>query len=234
MGVGVETMKMARIAGMDATDATTAMTAALRGFNMAVDEMNAQKVNDVYSELAAITAADTNQIATAMGKTASIAASANMEFETTAAFLAQIIETTQEAPETAGTALKTIIARFTEVKELFDEGMLTGKDSEGEEININKIDEALRTVGISLKDFLNGSKGMDEIFLELASKWDDLDLATQRYIATTAAGSRQQSRFIAMMSNYGRTVELVNAANNSAGAGQEQFNKTLESLDAKL
>lgn len=234
MGVGVETMKMARIAAMDAEDATTAMTAALRGFNMEVNEMNAQRVSDVYSELAAISAADTNQIATAMGKTASIAASANMEFETTAAFLTQIIETTQEAPETAGTALKTIVARFTEVKELFGEGMLTGEDSEGEEININKIDEALRTVGISLKDFLNGSKGMDDIFLELASKWDSLDLATQRYIATAAAGSRQQSRFIAMMSNYGRTMELVDAANNSAGASQEQYAKTLESLDTKL
>ena len=234
MSVGVETMKMARIANMDATEATTAMTAALRGFNMEVNEMNAQRVNDVYSELAAITAADTNQIATAMSKTASIASSANMEFETTAALLAQIIETTQEAPETAGTAMKTIIARFTEVKQLFSEGMLTGKDDEGEEININKIDAALKSVGISLKDFLNGTKGIDDIFLELASKWDTLDLATQRYIATTAAGSRQQSRFIAMMSNYDRTMELVGAANNSAGASQEQFNKTLESLDAKL
>ena len=234
MSVGVETMKMARIAGMEAADATTAMTAALRGFNMEVNEMNAQRVNDVYSELAAITAADTNQIATAMGKTASIANSANMEFETTAALLAQIIETTQEAPETAGTAMKTIIARFTEVKQLFSEGMLTGKDEEGEEININKIDAALKTVGISLKDFLNGSKGIDDIFLELASKWDTLDLATQRYIATMAAGSRQQSRFIAMMSNYDRTMELVGAANNSAGASQEQFDKTLESMEAKL
>jgi hypothetical protein len=55
-----------------------------------------------------------------MEKTASIAAAANMEFETTAALLAQIIETTQEAPETAGTALKTIIARFSEVKSLRD------------------------------------------------------------------------------------------------------------------
>jgi hypothetical protein len=36
------------------------MTAALRGFNMEVNEMNAQRVNDVYSELAAITAADTS------------------------------------------------------------------------------------------------------------------------------------------------------------------------------
>ena len=234
MGVGVETMKMARIAGLEAGDATQYMTAALRGFNMEVNEMNATKVNDVYSELAAITAADTAQIATAMGKTASIANSANMEFETTAALLAQIIETTQEAPETAGTAMKTIIARFTEVKQLFSEGMLTGKDEEGEEININKIDAALKTVGISLRDFLNGSKGIDDIFLELASKWNTLDLATQRYIATMAAGSRQQSRFIAMMSNYDRTMELVSAANSSAGASQEQFDKTLESMEAKL
>lgn len=234
MGVGIETMKMARIAGMEAAEATQAMTAALRGFNMEVNETNATRVNDVYSELAAITAADTEQIATAMTKTASIAASANMEFETTAALLAQIIETTQEAPETAGTAMKTIIARFTEVKSLFSEGQLTGKDEEGEEIDINKIDKALKTVGISLKDFLNGSKGIDDVFLELASKWDTLDLATQRYIATTAAGSRQQSRFIAMMSDYERTMELVSAANNSAGASQKQFDKTQESLEAKL
>ena len=234
MSVGIETMKMARIANMDAAQATEAMTAALRGFNMEINETSATRINDVYSELAAITASDTEQIATAMSKTASIAASANMEFETTAALLAQIIETTQEAPETAGTAMKTIIARFTEVKQLFSEGMLTGEDSEGEEININKIDAALKTVGISLKDFLNGTKGIDDIFLELASKWDSLDLATQRYIATTAAGSRQQSRFIAMMSNYDRTMELVTAANNSAGASQKQFDKTLESLDAKL
>ena len=234
MSVGVETMKMARIANMDAAKATEAMTAALRGFNMEINETSAGRINDVYSELAAITASDTEQIATAMSKTASIAASANMEFETTAALLAQIIETTQEAPETAGTAMKTIIARFTEVKELFSKGMLSGEDSEGEEININKIDKALKTVGISLKDFLNGSKGIDDIFLELASNWDSLDLATQRYIATTAAGSRQQSRFIAMMSNYGRTMELVNAANNSAGASQKQFDKTTESLEAKI
>jgi TP901 family phage tail tape measure protein len=118
MELGVETMKMAKIAGMDSAQATEAMTAALRGFNMELNEASATRVNDVYSQLAAVTAADTEQIATAMEKTASIAASANMEFETTAALLAQIIETTQEAPETAGTAMKTIIARFAEVKSL--------------------------------------------------------------------------------------------------------------------
>lgn len=232
--IGTETMKMARIAGLDYAKATDLMTAALRGFNMELNEVSAQRVNDVYSELAAVTASDTKEIGVAMSKTASIAASANMEFETTAAFLAQIIETTREAPETAGTAMKTIIARFTEVKELFDQGQLIGEDSEGQEININKIDTALQTVGISLKDFLTGAKGLDDILLELASKWDTLDLATQRYIATTAAGSRQQSRFLAMMGDYDRTMELVDAAYNSTGSSQAQFDKTLESLEAKL
>lgn len=232
--LGTETMKMARIANMEYATATDMMTAALRGFNMALNETSAKRINDVYSELAAITAADTEEIATAMTKTASIANSANMEFETTAAFLSQIIETTREAPETAGTALKTIIARFTEVKQLYSKGQLTGKDSEGEAININKIDTALQSVGLSLKGFLRGEEGLDDILLQLASKWDTLDIATQRYIATMAAGSRQQSRFLAMMSDYDRTLELVEAANMSAGASDKQFEKTLDSLEAKL
>jgi TP901 family phage tail tape measure protein len=59
MSVGIETMKMARIANMEGADATKAMTAALRGFNMEINETSAKRVNDVYSELAAITAADT-------------------------------------------------------------------------------------------------------------------------------------------------------------------------------
>lgn len=234
MALGIETTKMARIANIEAADATNLMTAALRGFNMELNETSAQKVNDIYSELAAITAADTQEIGVAMSKTASIASSANMELETTAALLSQIIETTREAPETAGTAMKTIIARFSEVKELVSQGQLTGEDTEGEIIDVNKIQGALRSVGISMKEFFAGTEGLDDVLLKLASKWDTLDFTTQRYIATTAAGSRQQSRFIAMMSDYSRTQELVSAAYNSAGASQEQFEKTLDSLDSKL
>lgn len=228
--VGTETLKMARIAGLDYAQATDFMTAALRGFNMEVNELNAQKVNDVYSELAAITAADTQEIATAMTKTASIASSANMEFETTAAFLSQIIETTRESAETAGTALKTVIARFTELKK--DPSEIGEVD--GEIVDANKIETALRTIDVALRDTSGQFRDLDDVFLDIAEKWDGLDTNTQRYIATMAAGSRQQSRFIAMMSDYSRTMELVGAANNSAGASQRQFDKTLESLDTKL
>lgn len=228
--IGTETLKMARIAGLDYAQTTDLMTAALRGFNMELNATSAQRINDVYSELAAITASDTKEIATAMTKTASIAASANMEFETTAAFLAQMIETTRESAENLGTAMKTIIARFTEIKK-DPTGIV---EVEGETVSFNDIDDALRSVGVSLTDTNGKFRDLDDVFLDLSGKWNTLDIMQQRYIATVAAGSRQQSRFIAMMNNYERTMELVNAANNSAGASEEQFGKTMESLEAKL
>ena len=89
--LSTETMKMARIAGLEGAEATDLMTAALRGFNMELNETSAQRVNDVYSNLAANAAANTQEIADAMTRTASIANAAGMEFETTAAFLTQMI-----------------------------------------------------------------------------------------------------------------------------------------------
>jgi TP901 family phage tail tape measure protein len=225
-----ETLKMARIAGLSAEDATNKMTAALRGFNMELNETSAQRIADVYSELAAITASDVDEISSAMTKTASIASSAGMEFETTAAFLSQIIETTRESAETAGTAMKTVIARFQELKK--DPAEIGEVD--GEIVDANKIETALRSVGVALRDTSGQFRDLDDVFLELSSKWDGLDTNTQRYIATIAAGSRQQSRFIAMMSDYSRTQELVTAANTSAGASNKQFEKTLDSLETKL
>lgn len=207
------------------------MTNALRGFNMEINETSAQRINDVYSKLAAITASNTDEISGAMTKTASIASSANMSFEKTSALLAHMIEVTREAPENLGTAMKTIIARFTEMKnsptEIF-------KDADGEEVNVNKVDAALRSVGVSLKDTEGNFRNLDDVFLELSKKWDSLDVMQQRYVATTAAGSRQQSRFIAMMQDYDRTMNLVAAANGSAGASQLQYEKTLDSLESKL
>lgn len=234
LGLSTETLKMAAIAGLDAAAATDAMTSALRGFNMELNEDSARKVSDIYSKLAAITASDVEELSTAMSKTASIAHSVNMEFETTASFLAQGIETTREAAETIGTMLKTVIGRFSEVKSLYSEGQITGMDEEGEVIDVNKVQTALRAAGVSMTDFLTGKEGLDQIFLRLAERWNDLDVLTQRYIATMAAGSRQQSRFIAIMQDYSKTTQLIDAAYNSAGASQEQFEKTLDSLQAKL
>lgn len=228
MKVAVETMKMGRIAGLEGEEATEKMTAALRGYNMELTE--AQHVNDVYSNLAAKSASNQEQLATAMSKTASIAYNSGASFENMAAFLAQIIETTQEAPETAGTAMKTIIARFQELKKPLEE---IG-EVEGEVVDANKIETALRQAGVALRDANGEFRDFDDVILELSSKWNGLDKMTQRYIATMAAGSRQQSRFIALLDNNERLLELTGYAANSAGKSQEQFNKTLDSLQSKL
>lgn len=232
--LSTETLKMARIAGLDAADATDRMTNALRGFNMELNATQAQRVDDVYSQLAAMSASNVDEISTAMTKVASLANNANMEFETTAAFLAQIIETTRESAETAGTALKTVVARFSEVKKLVDTDQLKGQDEEGQVIDVNKVSQALRTAGIDLNKYFLGEVGLDDIFMELASKWDSLTNIQQRYIATQAAGSRQQSRFIALMADYKRTQELVGAAYDSNGASEKQFEKTQDSMQSKL
>lgn len=44
----------------------------------------------------------------------------------------------------------------------------------------------------------------------------------------------EQSRFIAMMDNYKRTIELIDTAYNSAGKSTEQFNKYQDTLEYKL
>ena len=200
MELSNETLKMARIAGMEAADATDAMTSALRGFNMELNQTSAQRVNDVYSELAAITASNVEELSTAMSKTASIAHSVNMEFETTAAFLAQGIETTRESAETIGTMLKTVIGRFSEVKSLYSKGEITGTDEDGDEINVNKVQKALRAAGVDMTKFFTGEEGLDQVFLNLSKKWDSLDITTQRYIATLAAGSRRIKRRCPLLS----------------------------------
>lgn len=227
-----ETLKMARISNIEYSKATDYATAAIKGFGLAYQDLT--HINDVYSNLAAKTAADTEEISIAMSKVASIAHSTGMELETTAAFLTQIIATTREAPETAGTALKTVIARFAEVKKLISEGELTGTDEEGTEIDVNNIETALKTAGVALRDTTGQMRNLDDVFIELASRWDSLDTMQQRYIATQAAGSRQQSRFLAMMNDYEGLQETLGYAMDSAGASQEQFNKTLDSLQSKL
>ena len=126
--------------------------------------------------------------------------------------------------------MKTIIARFTELKE----NVAGTADSEFDDLDYNKVDTALKSVGVSIKDASGQFRDLDDVFLELSQKWNTLDRNSQRYIATIAAGSRQQSRFIAMMENYDRTMELVDTAYDSAGKSSEQFAKYQDTVEYKM
>lgn len=226
MAATTETLKMARIAGMGYAEAADAMTVAIRAFKMEMSD--AQVITDVYSKVAAVTASDSEELAIAMSKTASSAESVGSSFENTTAMLAVMIETTRESAQNLGSALKSIISRYGEMKV----GLTV--DSEGEEIDYNKVDTALKSIGISLKDAQGQFRDFDDVIFELSDAWDGLDKNTQRYIATIMAGNRQQSRFIALVDNAERLREVSQAAADSEDAGLLQYAKTLDSLDTKL
>lgn len=185
MELTTETLKMAKIAGLDYADATDYMTVAIRGFKLEMSD--AGNVVDVYSRIAAVTASDTEELAVAMSKTASSAEAVGSSFENTTAMIALMVETTRESPQNIGSALKSIISRYGEMTS--DPSKMV--DSEGEEMSLNRVDKALQSIGISLQDANGQFRDFDEVILELSSKWETLDKNSQRYIATIMAGNRQ-------------------------------------------
>lgn len=92
MELTVETLKMAKIANLDYSKAADYMTVAIRGFHLEMDQ--ASHIVDVYSKIAAVSASDTNELATAMSKTASSAAAVGSSFENTTAFIALMVGNT--------------------------------------------------------------------------------------------------------------------------------------------
>ena len=228
MTLTTETLKMARIAGLDYATAADYMTTAIRGFKLEMTD--AAHVTDVFSALAATTASSTEEIATAISKTASSAEAVGASFEATSAMMATMISTTRESATNIGTALKSVISRY---------GEMTGDpsktvDSEGEEMSLNRVDKALQTVGITIHDTAGQFRNFDDVMLELMEKWDSLDSLSQRYIATLMAGNRQQSRFLALVSNVDEYKKALETAMNSEGTGELQTLKTLDSIDAKI
>jgi hypothetical protein len=125
--------------------------------------------------------------------------------------------------------MKSVLARFSELKKNVD-----SSESEFEDLDYNKVDKALKTVGINIKDANGQFRDMDGVLLELGAKWDSLSRNAQRYIATIAAGSRQQSRFIALMENHERTMELIEVATDSTGRANEQFAKYADTIEYKV
>lgn len=54
-------------------------------------------------------------------------------------------------------------------------------DSEGEEMSLNKVDKALKSVGITIQDANGQFRDFDDVILELAASWSKLDANSQRY-----------------------------------------------------
>lgn len=215
-----DTMKMVEASTISAalgevtmTEAANTLTAAIQGYNESAAV--AMDYTDKIAMVGAVSAADFNELSAAMEKTASSAYTAGIDFDHLLGFLGRMIEVTREAPANLGTAMKTIIARFEDMKK-DPNALIDGASA-------NKVESALATIGIALRDTAGEFRPLQDVFVELGKKWDSLTRNQQAYIATVAAGSRQQSRFLAMMNDFDRTLELIEESQNSGGAAAEQY-----------
>ena len=216
--------KAATIAGIDGSRSINLLTNAMNGFQMSADK--AMEVSDKFAALAASAATDYEELATALSKVAAQANLAGMSMDFTLGMLTKGIEVTREAPETIGTALKTVIARM---RELTDYGT-TLEDN----MDVNRVEKALGNIGVELRDQEGQFRDLENVLTEVGKKWDTLNKNQQANVAVALAGTRQQSRLIAMMQDFDRTLELVDISANSYGATMAQSAKYMEGLSAKM
>lgn len=216
--------KAATIAGIDGSRSIDLLTNAMNGFQMSADK--AMEVSDKFAALAASAATDYEELATALSKVAAQANLAGMSMDFTLGMLTKGIEVTREAPETIGTALKTVVARM---RELTDYGT-TLEDN----MDVNRVEKALGNIGVELRDQEGQFRDLEDVLTEVGKKWDTLNKNQQANVAVALAGTRQQSRLIAMMQDFDRTLELVDISANSYGATMAQSAKYMEGLSAKM
>ena len=214
----------AKVARVSTADSVNYLTTALNGFQLSAKD--AMLVSDKFAAVAAASATDYDELAIALSKVASQANLAGMSIDYTTALLTKGLETTREAPETMGTALKTIIARMRELSDY-------GETLEGD-TDINNVESQLAYVGIALRNNEGELRSTEEVLDELGKKWETLDKNQQAAVAKALAGTRQQSRLIAIMTDYERVTELQEIAQRSAGATAAQAGVYLEGIEAAL
>lgn len=214
----------AKVAGISTSESVDYLTTALNGFQLSAED--AMKVSDKFAKVASQSASGYEELAIALSKVASQANLAGMSIDYTTALLTKGLETTREAPETMGTALKTIIARM---RELGDYG-----ETLDDSLNINNVESQLKYVDIELRNSQGELRSTQDVLDELGRKWDTLNKNQQAAIAKALAGTRQQSRLIAMMTDYERVIELQEMAEQSQGATMAQMSTYLEGMDAAM
>lgn len=214
----------AKVAGISTADSVNYLTTALNGFGLSTEQ--AMKVSDKFAAVAATAATSYDEIATALSKVASQANLAGMSIDYTTALLAKGLETTREAPETIGTALKTVIARM---RELTDYGATLEGD-----VDLNNVESQLAYIGIHLRDTNGELRSTEDVLDDLGRSWSTLNSNQQAAVAKALAGTRQQSRLIAMMDDYERVIELQEISARSAGATVAQMSTYLTGIEAHL
>lgn len=215
------TIKMANVSQQSAEIVSDQLTAVWNNF--AKGGENLEHFADVMVRLGADTASSSDEIAEGLEKFAAIGDTVGLSFDNAAAALATVTAKTRQSADVVGTAFKTLFARIQDLElgDTLEDGTTLGKYS-----------EALKAVGIDIKDQAGGLKDMDIILNEMGNKWTTLSKDQQVALAQTVAGTRQYTQLIALMDNFDFYQENLQSAINSDGSLQEQANIYAESWEA--
>lgn len=220
------TLIASNITGESTAQTAELLTAAMNGYNLAATE--AMNITDKFAAVGAATGADFYELATGMSRVASMASTVGIGFDSLNAQIATISSVTREAPESIGTALKTIYARMSQMKM---EGSVT--DEDGITYTTGKAAAALEAIGVSILEVNGEMREMEEVVTEVGNKWDGLTQVQKVAVAEALAGKQQLNKFIALFNNWGMYQDALATSINSSGAAMEQNEIRMDSLEYK-
>jgi len=214
---------------MSASDATKALTSAMKGFKMEASQVN--DIVDKFTTLDMSAATTAGDIATAVSQFAATAQMSGVDLDQAAAMATTIMDVSQKDAGATGNALKTMLSRFGNVKSGIFANMSEG-DSDETTDKINDIERVLNTLGIQIRSSAREMRDFDDVLSDIAEKWDQLDRVSQNAIATALAGTRQRESFAVLMNNYDKYEKYLDISQNSEGTAEKKYESYIESLEA--
>ena len=217
------TLKAANVTGQSGAEVSEQLTAIWNGYKVSAAE--AELYIDKVAAVAAATAADLEELSTGMSKVASAANAMGVDVDQLNAQLATIVSVTRQAPESVGTALKTIYARMTDLK-------LGGTDEDG--MGLGKVSGQLADVGIQILDESGNLRNMGTVIEEVAGKWNTWSEAQRIAVAQVMAGTRQYNNLVALFDSWDMYTDALETSANAAGTLNKQQDIYMESTKAHL
>ena len=217
------TLKAANVTGQATKTVSEQLTAVWNGFRVGAEQT--EEYVDKLAAVAAISASNLEELSTGMSKVASAASNLGVDIDQLTAQISTIVSVTRQAPESVGTALKTIYARISDLK-------LGESDEDG--LGLGDVSGGLKKLGIDVLDSEGELRNLGTVIEEVAGKWDSWTSAQQAAIAQLMAGKRQYNNLVALFSNWDMYTNAIEISRNATGELQKQQDIYMDSTEAHL